>query len=118
MEIEMGVRVPLPLDHFFFCFPAGAFSIVSNSARSSHVNAGATYHFDCLSVGSGFESLRFGWLLYTWRGVRREFGEEPWRAGAGDHVRQAAMSGFIIRKAQPTEIMKCDEVVLLSNFLQ
>jgi hypothetical protein len=48
-----GFRVPLPLDHFFFCFPAGGFLIVSKSASSSHTGAVGTYHDDCLSVGSG-----------------------------------------------------------------
>lgn len=24
-RMEEGFRVPLPLDHFFFCFPAGGF---------------------------------------------------------------------------------------------
>jgi hypothetical protein len=47
-RMEDGVCVPLPLDHFFFCFPAGGFIDVSNSAFfSSHTGACGTYHDDC-----------------------------------------------------------------------
>lgn len=45
-----GNRVPLPLDHFFFCFPAGGYCIVSTYGIALHPSAAGTYHDCCLSV--------------------------------------------------------------------
>lgn len=76
-EMEDGVRVPLPLDHFFFCFPAGGYCIVSTSSLSSLPGAAGTYHDCCLSVESS--SIRCGRMP----GLKRNECGFPWLGERG-----------------------------------